>query len=77
MDRCLICNGETSKPFVAFVYHFRPINWADRKYIRGNFKTFGFWAGLRANVTLIFPFLNTILNWKYRKMHLEIEEPKP
>ena len=74
MKHCIICGGKTSQPFSAAVNHFRPIDWKQRHFVRGNFATFGFWSGLMANVTLVFPFLNTLINWKYRKMRLVIED---
>jgi len=70
MKTCIICGDHTSRPLAAVVYHFRPIDWEQRSFIMGNFQTFGFWSGLRSNLTLMFPFLNTILNWKYRKHRL-------
>ena len=72
MKYCIVCGDKTSKPFVAAVWHFRPFAYHDPKYIVGNVKTFGFWSGMRANVSLYFPFLNTLMHWKYRKMHLTI-----
>lgn len=77
MSTCIICGDTTPSPFTAFVYHFRPIDWEQRSYIRGNFKMFGLWSGLRANLTLMSPFLNTILNWKHRKGKLEFEAETP
>lgn len=35
------------------------------QYVRGNFVAFGFWSGLRANVTLLFPVMNWLLNRKH------------
>ena len=75
--KCLICGDSTSYPIAAVIWHFRPIDLKQREYIRGNFKAFGFCRGLMANVTLMFPFLNTIINWKYRKMQLELEDGTP
>jgi hypothetical protein len=72
-SQCPICGQNTTAPFVSAISHFRPIDWEQRCYIRGNFKTFGFWSGLRANLTLLFPFINTVWNWKYRKDHLSQE----
>lgn len=73
MSKCVVCGAVTDQPFVAAVNHFRPFEWHDPKYIMGNIRAFGFWSGLRSNVSLYFPFLNTLLNWKYRKMALEID----
>ncbi len=72
---CIICGQNTITPFTSAVHHFRPIDWEQRHFMRGNFKTFGLWNGLRANLTLLFPFVNTLWNWKYRKSYLVIEEP--
>jgi hypothetical protein len=72
--KCLICGDSTPKPFAALVSHFAPIDWPMRRYIRGNFKAFGLLGGLRSNVTLVFPFMNTMLNWKYRKLHLVLAD---
>jgi hypothetical protein len=75
MGRCVICGDTTDRPFVAVVWHFRPLDWSQLHWVRGNFKTFGFWSGLRANITLLFPVANTLLNWKHRKSRLEIDAP--
>ena len=72
MKHCIICGDETKRPYAAAVEHFRPFAWHDPKYIRGNIKTFGFWSGMRGNITLYFPFLNTLIHWRYRKSRLEI-----
>jgi hypothetical protein len=70
MSECLICGDRTDRPFEAFVWHFRFIDLPQWRFIVGNFKTFGFWLGLRGNVTLMFPFLNTLINWKWRRHRL-------
>ena len=67
MSRCLVCGEESKRWFAATVWHFRPIDWEQRHYVLGNFRTFGFWSGLRSNVTLLFPVMNTLLNWRVRK----------
>ena len=72
MRKCIICDENTSKPFQAFVEHFRFIDWEQRKWFLGTVKTFGFMSG----ITLMFPFLNTIVHWKYRKYRLVVEEEK-
>lgn len=69
---CMICGRQTLAPVADFVGHFRPYASGNWGYVVGNCKTFGFWSGMRSNVTLLFPFLNTIIHWKYRKMSLEI-----
>jgi hypothetical protein len=74
MKRCVICGDSTTRPFAAAIEHFRPIDWPQRHFIKGNFKMFGLKIGLRANITLMFPWANTILHWKYRKHGLEIGE---
>lgn len=74
---CAICGDETIHPFAAFVQHFRPYAGGNWGYVVGNCKTFGFWSGMRSNLTLLSPVMNTIIHWKYRKMKLEIgEEPR-
>lgn len=69
MKTCIICGEKTERPIAAAVEHFRPIDWEQRHWVKGTFKAFGWSAAL----TLMFPFLNTILHWKYRKMRLVIE----
>lgn len=49
---------------------FRLIDWDKRQYIRGNFIAFGVWQGLIANITLMSPLLNTLINWKHRNKTL-------
>lgn len=70
MKNCIICGEKTARPFAAAVWHFRPIDWEQRKWVKGTFKTFG----LNTTLTLMLPFFNTLLYWKYRKMRLSIEE---
>lgn len=41
------------------------------RYWRGNM-AFGFWLGLRSNITLWSPLLNKIIHWKYRNVDLDI-----
>ena len=72
-SQCLICGAKTYKPFAATIEHLRPFECHEAKYFFGNIRQFGFWSGLRGNVCLYFPFLNTLLNWKYRKCHLDVE----
>lgn len=67
---CLVCGDICDKWIQATIHHFRPIDWEQRSFIRGNFKAFGVWSGLRANITLLFPVMNTLFNWKYRKSRL-------
>ena len=55
---------------------FRLIDWKQREYIRGNFVAFGFWSGLKSNITLLSPLMNLILNFKYRHMHLTFADPE-
>ena len=71
-QRCPVCKCVTDQPFVAAVWHFRPFEWHGWGYVFGNVRMFGFWDGMRANLTLYFPFANTLINWKHRKAHLEI-----
>jgi hypothetical protein len=54
----------------------RLIDWEQREYVRGNFKMFGFWGGLTANVTLVFPVVNFIVNFKRRHSRLAFIDPK-
>jgi len=70
MKHCAICGDRTEKPLLAALYHFRLVEFGQWKFWRGNFKTFGFWNGLRSNLTLSFPILNTLIHWKYRKHYL-------
>jgi hypothetical protein len=72
-SRCVICGDFTTRPFAAMVDHFRPIDWPQRKFLVGNFRAFGFWSGLHSNICLMFPFLNTLLNWKHRKSRLVMD----
>lgn len=46
------------------------------RYWRGNMRAFGFLGGLHASICLSFPFLGTLMTWKYRKMRLEIRMPE-
>jgi hypothetical protein len=72
VGKCVICGDSTERPFDAAIWHFRFIDWEQRHWVRGNFKVFGFWSGLSANMSLMFPFWDTIANWRYRKYTLTI-----
>ncbi len=74
MGHCIICGDNTQHPFAAAVEHFRFCDWEQREWVRGNFKAFGFWRGLTANICLLFPFVNTLVHWRYRKWSLDITQ---
>lgn len=74
MSECWICGEPTSRPIAAAVEHFEVMDLEKLRYVRGNIVAFGWVSGLRGSLTLVFPFLNTILNWKYRKWRLIIPE---
>lgn len=50
--------------------NLKPVTFKHIKFWGGTYKTFG----TKALLTLMSPLLNTILNWKYRNMHLEIDD---
>lgn len=70
--KCLVCGEPTVCPIRAILWHFRPIEhprvWFG--YLRGTYRLFG----LRSVVTLVSPFLNTVIHWKYR--HHRLKFPK-
>lgn len=63
----------------------RPVTWYDLwlldlghlrenlGFFRGNL-SFGFWSGLRANLTLNSPLANFLLNWRHRNSELRFDE---
>lgn len=55
---------------------FRLLDLSMRQYVRGNFVMFGFWGGLRANITLLSPLANLLINWKHRNSHLSFADPE-
>lgn len=69
---CVVCGRQTSAPVFDALHHFRLVQWGQWKYWLGNIKAFGFWSGLAANITLSFPIVNTLVNWKHRRSTLEI-----
>jgi hypothetical protein len=72
MKACIVCGEMTDRHIACALWHFRLVEWNQWQYWRGNIKTFGLWTGLKSNLTLSFPILNTLWNWKYRKMRLHI-----
>lgn len=48
------------------------LDWKMRYFVRGNFHAFGLWHGLTANLTLMSPLLNVLINWKHRNQELRI-----
>lgn len=70
MGKCVICDEKTNRPIAAAIDHFRLVEWNQWRYWRGNFTAFGWISGLKANLTLSFPILNTLWNWKHRKARL-------
>lgn len=74
MTICIVCGRESDRPIRDALGHFRLVDWGKWQYWPGNIRTFGFWGGLRGSLTLSFPFINTLWNWKNRKSELVIRE---
>jgi hypothetical protein len=72
MKACIVCGEETTKHVACALQHFRLVEWNMWQYWRGNIRTFGLWSGMRGNLTLSFPIINTLWNWKHRKARLVI-----
>jgi hypothetical protein len=70
MKKCIICDQPTTRPVLEALWHFRLVDWNQWQFWRGNINTFGLASGMRSNLCLSFPILNTLLNWKYRKARL-------
>lgn len=70
MKTCIICGEPTNSPLREFLWHFRLVEWGQWRFWRGNIQAFGWFGGMRGNLTLSFPFLNTLINWKYRNARL-------
>lgn len=70
MKKCIVCDEPTSTPVREALWHFRLVDWGQWRFWPGNMRMFGFWSGLRSNLTLSFPILNTLLNWEHRKSRL-------
>jgi hypothetical protein len=70
MKRCYICKGESNKPVLDALHHFKLINFVQLEFIKGTYQTFG----LRSVLTLVSPLLNTILNWRHMGKELRMEE---
>lgn len=77
-DKPNICIKYRRKKYNRFVSkwdEWKPLELWDKpwQYWRGNMSLAGgFWRGLRSNITLWSPFLNKLINWKYRNMHLDV-----
>ncbi len=75
MSICIQYRRKKYNKWVALWDRWKPLDlWVKPwKYWRGNFDMGGtFWQGLRSNITLWSPFLNTIIHWKYRNVHLDV-----
>lgn len=70
MNKCTVCGEETSRPIACALQHFKLVEWGQWQYWRGNFRAFGFWSGLKGNLTLSFPIINILWNWRHRKARL-------
>jgi len=70
---CVTYRRQKYNRWVSLWDQWKPLElWgSSQRYWRGNMH-FGFWSGLRANLTLWSPLLNKIINWKYRNMRLDI-----
>lgn len=73
MFRNLLSKIDGGRPFKR--HEFNLLDWPMRFYVRGNFSAFGLWAGLRANITLMCPLLNTLLNLNRRNKQLWFVNP--
>lgn len=70
MKRCIVCDQPSNRPIRDALGHFKLVNWGQWEFWPGNIRMFGFWGGMRGNLTLSFPVLNMLLNWKHRKSKL-------
>jgi len=77
MKACIVCGEKTDRPIAAALRHFRLVDWGQWQYWPGNIRAFGFWTGLKSAITLSFPIINTLWNWKYRKSRLIIPGAEP
>lgn len=75
---CVKYRRERYNKWVRIWDEWKPIELWDSpwRYFIGNCMTFGFWSGLKANITLLSPLANKLWNWKYRNHHLDIHLPK-
>lgn len=72
---CVTYRRQKYNKWVALWDRWKPLDLHIKpwQYWKGNMNLAGnFWSGLRTNITLWSPFLNKIINWKYRNMRLEI-----
>lgn len=71
---CVKYRREKYNKWVRLWDEWKPIELWDSpwRYFAGNCKTFGFWPGMKSNITLISPLINKLWNWKYRNTHLDI-----
>lgn len=69
---CPICGGPTKSPLLAALEHFYLYQPGQLGYVRGNFRMFGFWGGLEANLSLLFPIYCTIRYWRHRRSSLTL-----
>lgn len=75
MTICVIYRREKYNKWVALWDRWKPLDlWIKPwRYWMGNFRAFGFnWRTLQANICLTSPFLNQIIHWRLRNVHLHV-----
>lgn len=72
MAKCIVCGNTTTRPVAAAFEHFRLYQSGQWKYLRGNVRQFGRWAGVMGTLGLCFPVFNTLRHWRLRRARLVI-----
>jgi len=69
---CPVCGNVVESRMDCIMDHFAFYSPGTLRFWRGNIQAFGFISGLRGSICLTFPFVNILMNWRYRKSRLVI-----
>ena len=70
---CPYCKQQVFSRADCLAEHFAFYAKGNLKFWAGNIRMFGLFGGLLESVCLSFPFINALVNWRYRDARLSID----
>jgi hypothetical protein len=72
---CPVCGDQVQNRMACIMEHFAFYQSGTLRYWRGNIAAFGLVDGLKGSICLSFPFINILMNWRYRKSRIVMPPP--